>query len=194
MTMFAHIAAMAARASGALAIGAGLPEAASAIGVALPEAALAAVIVAGAVIDARSRRFPNALAAVAIVAGCLVAAWPALTAFVEAGSAPGLPSPGAVDLARAAAGRLASHAVPAVATAVALTALEARWRARRGSAGLGMGDVKLLLALMIADPMRGLSAFAAALVLLALACLALRKPSLPLIPFIAATWLPTLLI
>lgn len=154
-----------------------------------PQLALAAALIAAAVIDARSRRFPNALAALALVLGALAAVWPVLAALPA-----GAGAPPAGELAAALAARLLSHAVPASLAAGALTALEVGWRARRGSAGLGMGDVKLLAALMLADPLTGLTSFAAALALLALACVLARRPSLPLIPFIALTWLPALLL
>lgn len=157
---------------------------------AAPKLALAAVLVVAAAIDARSRRFPNSLAACAAATGAVAAVWPVLLTH----GAPAPPASSVGELLARAAARLLAHAAPAALAAVALTALEAGWRSRRGGAGIGMGDVKLLFALMLADPVSGLASFAAALALLAPACVLARRPSLPLIPFIALTWLPTLLL
>ncbi|WP_179184922.1 prepilin peptidase [Collinsella vaginalis] len=149
-----------------------------------PALALALIVVAAAWVDARERRLPNGLAAAAVVTGAMVAVWPAVMAALGGGSG--------ADLLPNALGLLASHAVPALLTAAALVALEVGWRRLRGSAGLGMGDVKLLFALMLADPLRGLTAFCVALLLLAAACLVTRRASLPLIPFIALAGIPLL--
>mgnify|MGYP003373903816 CR=1 FL=1 len=110
--------------------------------------------------DARTRTFPNGCAA-ALAAVC--AAW----------CVAGLGG----------AGMLGLNAVLALAVAAALVLFERAWRRRRGEAGLGMGDVKFLAALMLCDPARALAAFAAGLLGLAAAGLALRRTSLPLLPF-----------
>lgn len=187
----------------------------------------ALLIIAG-IIDARSRRFPNALAAVMAVVALLAAAFAAYRgALLDVGSMTagtgfsgtgglgsgaglsGVGSMGAgaelsgIDASVAATDRalllvtlkhLAGPVVAALATCAALVGFELLWRRVRGTAGLGMGDVKLLFCLMLVSPARGLFSFAAGLVLLAACCLMLRKRDLPLIPFIAAVWLALLVI
>lgn len=127
-------------------------------------ALLSVLLVAAAVIDARERRFPNQLA--------LAMALAALAHAALLGAERGL-----------------LHLAIALIAALALTAFELLWRRWRGSAGIGMGDIKLLFALVLADPVRGLAAYALGLVLLAIGCVAARRGSLPLIPFIAVAWL-----
>lgn len=154
--------------------GADLSVAAAAATVAtcIPDAAFLALFAAAAVIDARSRRFPNALAAVMAVfaAACAAAV------------------PGRVP----AWGVLGENAAAAVAGAGALLAFELLWRRGRGSAGIGMGDVKLLFCLLLADPARGVVTFAGGLLLLAAGCLVLRRRDLPLIPFAFPVWAASL--
>lgn len=167
------------------AVGAGLPVAltvpgaggadlsvVAAAATCIPDAAFLALFVAAAVIDARSRRFPNALAAVMAVfaAACATAV------------------PGRVP----AWGVLGANVAVAVAGTGALLAFELLWRRVRGSAGIGMGDVKLLLCLLLADPARGAVTFAGGLLLLAAGCLVLRRRDLPLIPFAFPVWAASL--
>ena len=115
--------------------------------------------IAGAIIDARERRFPNALAA-----ACAVAAFAGV--WLDKG----------VDVA-------IDHANLAVIVYSALVLTESLWRRLRQTPGIGMGDAKALFALCTFDPMGGIVAFAAALLVLAIACLITKTRSLPLLPF-----------
>lgn len=115
---------------------------------------------AGAVIDARERRFPNALAA-----ACAVAAFA------------GVWLDGGLNTAF-------DHAGLAVIVYLSLVLAELLWRRLRQTPGIGMGDAKALFALCTLDPMGGVVAFAAALPVLALSCLITKSRSLPLLPFL----------
>ena len=116
--------------------------------------------IAGAIIDARERRFPNALAG-----ACAIAAFAGV--WLDCG----------VDAAL-------DHAGPAVIVYLALVLTESLWRRLRQAPGIGMGDAKALFALCTFDPMGGIVAFAAALLVLALSCLITKSHSLPLLPFL----------
>ena len=116
--------------------------------------------IAGAIIDARERRFPNVLAAV-----CAVAAFAGV--WLDRGA----------DVAL-------DHAGLAVIVYLALVLTESLWRRLRQAPGIGMGDVKALFALCTLDPLGGIVAFAAALLFLAIACLITKSRSLPLLPFL----------
>lgn len=116
--------------------------------------------IAGACIDARERRFPNALAAACTVAA-FVGVW--------------------LDLGMNAA---LDHAGLAAIAYLALVLTESLWRHLRQAPGIGMGDVKALFALCTLDPMGGIVAFAASLLALASACLFTKSRSLPLLPFL----------
>lgn len=116
--------------------------------------------IAGAIIDARERRFPNALAGV-----CAVAAFAGV--WLDRG----------MDTAL-------DHAGLAVIVYLALVLTESLWRRLRQAPGIGMGDAKALFALCTFDPMGGIVAFAAALLVLALSCLITKSHSLPLLPFL----------
>lgn len=131
-------------------------------------AALIALLVLAAVIDARERRLPNQLA-------CALA----VTALARAVSVSGLP------------GALLNVVAACIASAV-LVVFERVWRAARGEAGQGMGDIKALCALMIAWPSMALAAYAVALALLAVTGIMLRARALPLMPYLAATMLAAL--
>ena len=115
---------------------------------------------AGAVIDARERRFPNALAA-----ACAVAAFAGV--WLDAGLNTTL-----------------DHTGLAVIVYLFLALTESLWRRLRQTPGIGMGDAKALFALCTLDPMGGVVAFAAALLVLALSCLITKSRSLPLLPFL----------
>lgn len=115
---------------------------------------------AGAVIDARARRFPNALAAV-----CAVAAFAGV--WLDRGS----------DVALDQAGL-------AVIVYLALVLTESLWRRFCQATGIGMGDAKALFGLCTLDPIGGIVAFAVALLVLAIACLITKSRSLPLLPFL----------
>ena len=116
--------------------------------------------IAGAIIDARERRFPNVLAGACAVAA-LAGVW------LDRG----------MDTAL-------DHAGLAVIVYLALVLTECLWRRLRQAPGIGMGDAKALFALCTFDPMGGIVAFAAALLVLAIACLITKSRSLPLLPFL----------
>ena len=116
--------------------------------------------IVGTVIDLRERRFPNVLAGV-----CAVAAFAGV--WLDRG----------MDTAL-------DHAGPAVIVYLALVLTESLWRRLRQAPGIGMGDAKALFALCTLDPMGGIVAFAAALLVLALSCLITKSRSLPLLPFL----------
>ena len=117
-------------------------------------------IFAGAAIDARERRFPNALAGACAVAA-LAGVWP------DKGVNTAL-----------------DHAGLAVIVYLALVLTETLWRRVRHAPGIGIGDVKALFALFTLDPLGGIMAFAVALLALALSCLFIKSRSLPLLPFL----------
>lgn len=116
--------------------------------------------IAGAFIDARERRFPNALAGACAVAA-LAGVW------LDRGVNTAL-----------------DHAGLAVIVYLALVLTESLWRRVRRAPGIGMGDAKALFAICTLDPMDGLVAFAVALLVLALSCLITKLHSLPLLPFL----------
>lgn len=115
---------------------------------------------AGAVVDARERRFPNALAA-----ACAVAAFAGV--WLDRGINTAL-----------------DHAGLAVIVYLALVLTESLWRCVRHAPGIGMGDAKALFALCAVDLMGGIAAFAVALLVLALSCLFTKSRFLPLLPFL----------
>lgn len=117
-------------------------------------------IFAGAAIDARERRFPNALAAACAVSA-FVGVW--------------------LDLGM---NTVLDHAGLAVIVYLALVLTESLWRRVRHAPGIGMGDVKALFALCTLDPLGGIMAFAVALLVLVLSCLFTKSRSLPLLPFL----------
>ena len=117
-------------------------------------------VFAGAVVDARERRFPNELAG-----ACAVAAFAGV--WLDLGLNTTL-----------------DHAGLAVIVYLALVLTESLWRRLRQIPGIGMGDAKALFALCTLDPMGDIVAFAAALLVLALSCLITKSRSLPLLPFL----------
>lgn len=117
-------------------------------------------VFAGAVVDARERRFPNELAG-----ACAVAAFAGV--WLDLGLNTTL-----------------DHAGLAVIVYLALVLTESLWRRLRQIPGIGMGDSKALFALCTLDPMGGIVAFAAALLVLAFSCLITKSCSLPLLPFL----------
>lgn len=116
--------------------------------------------IAGACIDARERRFPNALAA-----ACAVAAFAGVW----------------LDLGM---NTVLDHAGLAVIVYLALVLTESLWRRLLQAPGIGMGDAKALFALCTLDPIGGIVAFAVALLVLAISCLLTKSRSLPLLPFL----------
>ena len=117
-------------------------------------------VFAGAVVDARERRFPNELAG-----ACAVAAFAGV--WLDLGLNTTL-----------------DHAGLAVIVYLTLVLTESLWRRLRQIPGIGMGDAKALFALCTLDPLGGIVAFAAALLVLALSCLITKSRSLPLLPFL----------
>ena len=117
-------------------------------------------VFAGAVVDVRERRFPNALAGT-----CAVAAFAGV--WLDRGVNTAL-----------------DHAGLAVIVYLALVLPELLWRRVRHAPGIGMGDAKALFALCTFDPLGGIVAFAVALMALAAACLIAKSRSLPLLPFL----------
>lgn len=116
--------------------------------------------IAGAIIDVRERRFPNVLAGACAVAA-LAGVW------LDRG----------MDTAL-------DHAGLAVIVYLVLVLTESLWRCLRQIPGIGMGDAKALFALCTLDPLGGIVAFAAALLVLATTCLITKSRSLPLLPFL----------
>lgn len=162
------------------------------------------LLLVAAAFDARSRRFPNALAAAMAAVALLVAVLVAYrSALFDAGFLSAGVGVSSADAIGASADRalllltlkhLAASVAAAFAACAALIGFEVLWRRFRGVPGIGMGDVKLLFCLMLVSPSRGILAFAGGLALLAVSCMVLRKRDLPLIPFIAAAWLVMLVI
>lgn len=130
---------------------------------------LIGILLAAAARDATTRRLPHALAAAS-----------ALTCALHA-------------LACGGAARLYAHLTFAAALSCALVAFEVRWRQAMGAPGIGMGDIKLLFALVLRDPAGALASFAAGLLGLALCACAKGRASMPLIPFLAAAQIPLIL-
>lgn len=100
-------------------------------------------LLAAAAIDARRSRYPNGLAAFNAACACALAA----------------SSTGARGLMH--------RCALAAAACLALTCLEAAWRAARGERGLGGGDIKYLAAVLVAHPFAGAASFACGLAALA---------------------------
>ena len=115
---------------------------------------------AGAVIDARERRYPNMLAG-----ACAVAAFAGV--WLDRGMETALDQAGL-----------------AVIVYLTLVVTESLWRRIRRVPGIGMGDAKALFALCTLDPLGGIVAFAVALLALAVACLITKSRSLSLLPFL----------
>lgn len=126
-------------------------------------AAFCLLMIAGAVIDARERRFPNVLAFACAVSACCTV--------------------GSLDLRF-----LAARMLYALALCVALLSFEVLWRRLKGAAGLGFGDIKAFFSLAVIDPIIALISLCAALMLLAVAGLLFHKPSLPLLPFLVPSF------
>ncbi len=122
------------------------------------------LLVVAALIDARERRFPNVLALACAL--CSV-----LSVWIDGGPL-----------------RLARHAAIAFVLICLLLLLEVVWRAYRGSAGLGLGDLKALVSLVIFNPLSAMLGFALALLLLAATCLLMHRRSLPLLPFLVPSF------
>lgn len=128
-------------------------------------AVLNALLLLAGAIDARERRLPNVLAV-------LLAAASAIAALASGG----------VDA-------LALNALAAFVICGMLLAFEFFWRTRRGVAGQGIGDIKALFSLVLAAPVRGVISYALALICLAITGIAVHRPALPLLPFLAVAFI-----
>lgn len=128
-------------------------------------AVLNALLLLAGAIDARERRLPNVL-----------------TVLLAAASAIAALASGGVDA-------LALNALAAFVICGMLLAFELFWRTRRGAAGQGMGDIKALFSLVLAAPGRGVISYALALICLAIAGIAVHRPALPLLPFLAVAFI-----
>ncbi|MDO4437068.1 MAG: hypothetical protein Q4B77_03880 [Coriobacteriaceae bacterium] len=118
------------------------------------------LMLVAACVDARSRRFPFALF-IALACTCLLASW-----------------------LRDGPRLVAVNALMALGVCGTLVLLELAWRAfHQGAAGLGMGDIKYLFAVMLWRPMLGIASVCGGLFTLAVCGVILRRPSLPLLPF-----------
>ncbi len=124
-----------------------------------------ALVVAAIAFDARERRVPNGLVLAMLACG-VVLAWCRYDA--------------------AARGVVFGAALTVCAT---LVAAEVLWRRWRGHAGLGMGDIKVLFCMMLVHPVVAVSSFALGLLALAVAAVAMRRQSLPLMPFFGTAFL-----
>ena len=127
----------------------------------LAAAAFALLMIAAAVIDARERRLPNALAAALAGVG-------AVCALVQGGLQ-----------------GLLRNAAAALLACGFLLGFELAWRRLRGMPGQGMGDIKALFAVLLACPEAGVLAYMLGMAGLAVAGIAMRSRSLPFLPFFA---------
>ncbi len=140
-------------------------------------ATVGALLLASAVIDARSRTFPNALFA-GLACSCAALSW------AVGGWARLACSCAALSWAVGGWARLAGCTAASLAMGAALTAFELGWRRLHGGApGMGMGDVKFLAAMALWRPFDALASFALGMLFLACAGAVLRRGSLPLLPF-----------
>ncbi len=128
-------------------------------------AVLNALLLLAGTIDARERRLPNVLA-------ILLAAASAIAALASGG-----------------VNALALNALAAFVICGMLLAFELFWRTRRGAAGQGIGDIKALFSLVLAAPVRGVISYALALIGLAITGIAVHRPALPLLPFLAVAFI-----
>lgn len=128
-------------------------------------AVLNALLLLAGAIDARERRLPNVLAV-------LLAAASAIAALASGG-----------------VNALALNSLAAFVICGMLLAFELFWRTRRGAAGQGMGDIKALFSLVLAAPVRGVISYALALICLAITGIAVHRPALPLLPFLAVAFI-----
>ncbi len=123
------------------------------------------MLAVASVIDVRSRRCPNPLAGGLAV--CAIA-----IAYLDGGLE--------VCLHRF---------VEAAFVCALLVAFEILWRRHRGSIGIGMGDIKVLFALMmVVGPLEGVLSFGLGLFGLALIGFMAGSRALPALPFIAVAF------
>lgn len=137
--------------------------------------------------DARTRTFPNGLA-VALVAVCAIEAVlnGGLTDLAVPDGMGGLQDGGFIVASGLQV--LVKNAIAANVVFTILYGFELIWRHFRKEPGLGMGDLKFLFVLMLAEPVKALMSFVVGLVALAVSGVATRKSSLPLLPFMAGAY------
>lgn len=142
--------------------------------------------------DARTRTFPNGLAAVFVFV-CAAEAFTSggLTHLSLPDGAGGLQEGGFLV---ASGGRaLVMNAIAANVVFAALYVFELVWRHFRNAPGIGMGDLKFLFALMLIEPVKAIIAFVLGLVALAITGVATRKSPLPLLPFVVGAYFALLI-
>ena len=124
-----------------------------------------AVLLVAAVVDIRQRRFPHVLFILLLVLSVAIA-------FRSYGLH-----------------RLLVNLVVAVLCCALLVMFELVWRRVRGGMGMGAGDIKALLCLMIVHPMLAVGSFGVGLMLLAVCGVMLRRGSLPALPFLFSAYI-----
>ena len=122
------------------------------------------MLVIASVIDVRSRRCPNFLTGALAV--CAIA-----IAFLD-------------DGLRVCLYRL----IEASFVCALLVAFEIFWRKHRGTVGIGMGDIKVLFALIMVGPFAGILSFGFGLLGLALVGFIMGSRTLPALPFISVAF------
>lgn len=142
--------------------------------------------------DARTRTFPNGLAAVFVFI-CAANAFlnGGLTDLAIPDGMGGLQDGG--FLPTFGFHVLCMNTIAAVATFALLFAFELLWRRVRKTPGIGIGDLKFLFGLMLFEPVTAMLAFIFGLLAMAIAALLLRKKSLPLLPFVVGCYCSLLL-
>ena len=142
--------------------------------------------------DARTSTFPNGLATVLVLV-CAAVAFCAggITDLAISDGLGGLQDGGFI----VASGLklLVKNAIAANVVFALLYIFELIWRHFRKEQGLGMGDLKFLFALMLAEPFKALMAFVLGLLALAFTGAATRKFTLPLLPFMVGAYFAILL-
>lgn len=143
--------------------------------------------------DARTRTFPNCLAVV-LVTVCAIEAVlnGGLTDLAVPDGMGGLQDGGFIAASGLQA--LVKNAIAANVVFALLYVFELVWRHFRREPGLGMGDLKFLFALMIAEPFKALMSFIIGLIALAFAGAITRKSSFPLLPFMVGAYFTILLV
>lgn len=124
------------------------------------DVAFSASMMLAVVIDARTRRFPNRLAA-AMAAEAL-----ALIFFLYPSS------------------RILVHVLSSAFIFVVLYSFESVWRHVFKRQGMGLGDAKAVAILALVSPAAAIAAFCLSMVFLAIICAVRKLPSLPLLPLL----------
>lgn len=119
-----------------------------------------ALMLVAAFIDAKTRTYPNGLAAALF-----------LVAFIG-------------TLAGKDPGAAMRHALIALLIGAGFLVFELIWRWLRASPGLGIGDIKFIATAAIICPVGALAGCALGLACMALAAMASRARSMPLLPFL----------